>query len=192
MKLFYYSKNNLLYQEIPSWKVLVVLLSILLVIPYSILKSTSIKENTNLNDLELELVVININDTLNNFSEDRLIDMLKSLNVKFPHIVLAQSKLESGNYTSNIFKHNHNLFGMKEARVRIHTSTGTQHSHAYYTNWRESVYDYAFYQCRYLSKIHTEDEYYSYLNQSYAEASNYTKLLRVMVNKEKLKEKFKD
>ena len=48
MKLFYYSKNDLLYQEIPSWKVLVVLLSILLVIPYSILKSTSIKENTNL------------------------------------------------------------------------------------------------------------------------------------------------
>ena len=77
MKLFYYSKNDLLYQEIPSWKVLVVLLSILLVIPYSILKSTSIKENTNLNDLELELVVININDTLNNFSEDSLIDMLK-------------------------------------------------------------------------------------------------------------------
>jgi len=146
--------------------------------------------NNSMYDFESEMVVINIKDTLNDFSEENLIELLKNLNLKFPHIVLAQSKLETGNYQSKIFKENHNLFGMKEARVRVHTAKGTQFNHAYYDNWRESVYDYAFYQSRYLSKVRTEREYYHYLNQSYAEAPNYVKILTKMVNNEKLKERF--
>lgn len=191
MKLFYYSTNRLEYKKIPIWKfVLPILLITLIMILSSLNKSE--KEKTNLNDLESELVVINVRDTLNNFSEEKLIKMLINLNVKFPHIVLAQSKLESGHYKSKIFIENNNLFGMKEARVRIHTSTGTQFKHAYYTNWRESVYDYAFYQCRYLSTLKTEKEYYTYLDKSYAEANNYIHLLSIIVNKENLKEKFID
>ena len=117
--------------------------------------------------------------------------MLISLNIKFPHIVLAQAKLESGNYSSKIFKENHNLFGMKEARVRIHTSKGTQFNHAYYSHWKESVYDYAFYQCRYLSGIRSESEYFSYLGASYAEDTEYVSKLKRMIEKEELKSKFK-
>jgi uncharacterized FlgJ-related protein len=139
---------------------------------------------------ESDITVVNINDTLNDFSEEKLIELLLSLNVKFPHIVLAQAKLESGHYSSKIYKENHNLFGMKEAVVRIHTSKGTQFNHAYYSHWKESVYDYAFYQCRYLSTLHTEKEYYSYLSKSYAEANNYVEILKSMVIKENLKEKF--
>ena len=52
---------------------------------------------------------------------------------------------------------------MKEAYVRVHTARGTQYGHAYYEDWEESVYDYAFYQCRYLGAIRTEDEYFNYL-----------------------------
>jgi len=79
---------------------------------------------------------------------------------------------------------------MKEAVVRVHTAKGTQFSHAYYDNWIESVYDYAFYQSTYLSTLKTEEEYYFYLDKSYAEADNYVKLLKSMVIKEKLKEQF--
>tara|TARA_R110002153_G_scaffold78821_3_gene201424 strand:- start:208 stop:783 length:576 start_codon:yes stop_codon:yes gene_type:complete len=137
---------------------------------------------------EERLVVINENNT--KFSSDTLIYMLKELNVKFPHIVLAQSIVETGHWTSKIFLENHNLFGMKEAYVRVHTAKGTQYGHAYYENWEESVYDYAFYQCRYLGAIRTEDEYFNYLSNSYAEAPNYIKILKQVIVDEKLREKF--
>ena len=137
---------------------------------------------------EERMVVINENNT--KFSSDTLIYMLKELNVKFPHIVLAQSIVETGHWTSKIFLENNNLFGMKEAYVRVHTAKGTQYGHAYYENWEESVYDYAFYQCRYLGAIRTEDEYFNYLSNSYAEAPNYIKILKQVIVDEKLREKF--
>jgi flagellum-specific peptidoglycan hydrolase FlgJ len=104
---------------------------------------------------------------------------------------MAQSMLETGHWESDIFLENHNLFGMKEARVRINTAEGTNRNHAYYENWRESVYDYAFYQCRYLSGIHTEAEYYRYLGLSYAESDDYVNSLKKVVEREKLKDYFK-
>ena len=48
-------------------------------------------------------------ETANEFSEDKLIKNIKKLNFKHPHIVLAQSILETGHYGSKIFKENHNL-----------------------------------------------------------------------------------
>ncbi len=59
------------------------------------------------------------------FSEEALIDLLRSSNIKYPYIVLAQAKIESGNYTSKVFRENNNLFGMKEPNVR---TTKTQRS----------------------------------------------------------------
>jgi hypothetical protein len=126
----------------------------------------------------------------NQFSEDRLIEKLKELNVKFPYIVFAQSKLETGNFTSKVFRENSNLFGMREAKQRITTAQGTENNHAYYASWGESVYDYAFYQCRYLSGINTEEQYFQYLSQSYAENPNYVSILKDMIVKENLKAKF--
>lgn len=126
----------------------------------------------------------------NQFSEDRLIDKLKELNVKFPYIVFAQSKLETGNFTSKIFRENSNCFGMREAKQRITTAQGTENNHAYYASWGESVYDYAFYQCRYLSNINTEEQYFQYLSQSYAENPNYVSILKGMIEKENLKARF--
>ena len=63
---------------------------------------------------------VEVTDTLlmckEKFSEKALVNLLVSCNVKFPHIVLAQAKLESGNYSSKMFKVNHNLFGMKKKK----------------------------------------------------------------------------
>jgi flagellum-specific peptidoglycan hydrolase FlgJ len=116
--------------------------------------------------------------------------MIKELDVKYPYIVLAQSILETGHWTSIVFKENHNLFGMKMANKRIKTAKGTQLNHAYYNNWQESVYDYAFYQCRYLSKINSEQEYYDALDATYAEAFKYSEKLKEIIKNEKLKEIF--
>jgi hypothetical protein len=126
----------------------------------------------------------------NQFSEEKLIEKLIELNVKFPYIVFAQSKLETGNFTSKIFRENSNLFGMREAKQRITTARGTENNHAYYASWGESVYDYAFYQCRYLSNIQTEEQYFQYLGQSYAENPNYVSILKDMIVKENLKARF--
>ena len=192
-ELFYYCSKELRYKKINKIKIIVPTLSLLVIFLLLVWVTNSKTKNNDILSLptfESNITVVNINDTLNDFSEEKLIELLLSLNVKFPHIVLAQAKLESGHYSSKIYKENHNLFGMKEAVVRIHTSKGTQFSHAYYDNWRESVYDYAFYQSSYLSTLKTEEEYYVYLDKSYAEADNYVKLLKSIVITEKLKEQF--
>lgn len=190
MKLFSYNKNSLKYNKVKVLPyMLLFIILILLTYMYGFLEGREDKI-IKLTPQEKELILINVQDTSLTFSEEKLISLINELNIKFPHIVLAQAKVESGNYTSKIFRENNNLFGMKEARVRIHTAQGTQFNHAYYNIWRESVYDYAFYQCRYLSNINTEDEYLSYLGQSYAEATNYVSILKTMIKREKLKEKF--
>lgn len=128
----------------------------------------------------------------NMFSEDILIQMMKDLNIKYPHIVLAQARLETGNYKSKIFNDNNNLFGMKEAKVRIHTATCTQHNHACYENWKESLYDYAFYQATYYSDVKNERQYFRKLDNSYAEAKNYSDKLKIIIERENLEGKFLD
>ena len=141
----------------------------------------------NLSDVEKAIVIKKTDE----FEKQKLVEMLKDLNVKFPYIVMAQSIQETGHWKSGIFLENHNLFGMKEAQRRITTAEGTNRNHAYYNHWRESVYDYAFYQCRYLNGIHTESDYFTYLGASYAEDSSYVERLKKVIEKEGLKELFK-
>ena len=144
-----------------------------------------------LDAFEKELVVLNLQKEKSKFSEEKLIEMLINLNVKFPHIVLAQSKLETGYFKSRVFKQNNNLFGMKEARIRVNTAKGTNLNHAYYDSWKESVYDYAFYQSRYMHTAKTEAEYFAALDASYAEARKYSQSLKTIIKRENLKEIFK-
>jgi uncharacterized FlgJ-related protein len=136
---------------------------------------------------EEKLIVIR---EYNEFSEQKLIEKIKQLNFKYPHIILAQSKLESGHFKSTIFLENNNLFGMKEAKLRANLARGTNRQHAYYDNWQESVYDYALYYSTYLSDIRTEGEYFEYLKQNYAEDPTYVQRLKEMIKKQDLKNKF--
>ena len=115
------------------------------------------------------------------FTEQKLKQYLIELNVKFPNVVFAQAKLESGNFRSKIFEENNNLFGMKQPSVRTTTATGEQYNHATYNSWRESVLDYALYSCKYTSNIQTEEEYIAYLGSRYAEDTNYVNKLKNIV-----------
>lgn len=112
------------------------------------------------------------------FTVEKFKQYLKELNVKFPHVVYAQAVLETGRFSSKIFKQNNNLFGMKQARMRATTNAGTESGHAVYKSWRESVLDYAMYQCAFLSRIRTEEAYYTYLRENYAEDPNYIRLVQ--------------
>jgi uncharacterized FlgJ-related protein len=133
--------------------------------------------------------VVSVNVSQNNFTEERLIRELKKLNLRFPHIALAQAKIESGGFKSPIFRENNNLFGMKQARQRVTTARGTNRGHAYYDTWEDCVTDYALWCAAYANKCRTEDEFYNLLS-TYAEAQHYEEALRKMIEKNNLKEKF--
>lgn len=188
-QIYYYYKKDLDLKVIPYWKLSIywsVVIFVVSIIAYSYGRINQIR---NLSDLEKEILIVDINSR-NEFDQDKLVVMLKDLNVRFPHIVVAQARLETGGYKSRIFKENNNLFGMKQATVRVNTASGTQHNHAYYDTWKESVYDYAFYQTRYLSGAKTESEYLYVLGQSYAEDPNYVKKLQNEIKKGNLRSLF--
>lgn len=147
-------------------------------------------DQAELSRIENEKEMVVIFNKKNEFSKDKLIDALKRLNIKFPYIVYAQAELETGGFTSRVFRENNNLFGMKEAKSRINTASGTQHNHAFYETWMESVYDYAFYSSSYLRKIQNEDDYFEYLSQSYAEDNRYVASLKRIIKEQDLKSKF--
>lgn len=195
--LYTYCSESLSYRKVKlAKKPLAIGLIGLLALGYFLLtgmisaaKDQGFQEATEL-PVETELLVLEADE--DQFSQEALVEELKKLNVRFPHIVLAQAILETGYYESRIYQENHNLFGMKQARARATTAKGTQLGHAYYDHWKESVTDYALYQAAYLNKLRTEKKYLNYLDKNYAEASNYDKHLVDIINRHNLKELFLD
>lgn len=125
------------------------------------------------------------------FSEEKLVSSINNMNFRFPHIVYAQCLLETGNFSSPIFIENNNLFGMREAKLRLTLSKGTKRNHAYYNNWKDSLYDYGLYYSTYLYKITSEEDYFNYLQQYYAENPEYVSKLKVLIKQKDLINKFK-
>lgn len=124
------------------------------------------------------------------FSETALINLLKKSNIRYPHIVLAQARLESGHYKSKVFKENHNMFGMRKAAQRITSAKGSKNTYAYYRDWVDCVYDYAMYQNSFMKNVNSEEEYFARLSASYAQDSAYSIKLKRIIRNEKLKDMF--
>lgn len=76
----------------------------------------------------LILLVLMFSLSLSAQTDQQVYDELKKYNVKYPQIVLAQAKLETGNYTSTLCKKHGNLFGLKR-----------KGGYAKFNNWQESV-----------------------------------------------------
>ena len=187
--LYKYDKSNLIHQKLSFkvyWRVFCIITSLFSLTLYISYQNGKMNALEGMSDIE-RIIEIKEHDT---FGQDKLVQMMKDLNIKYPWIPMAQSIVETGHWKSKIFRENHNLFGMKEAKQRVTSSAGTQYNHAYYNTWRESVYDYAFYQTRYLGKISSESEYFEYLGASYAEDPNYIKAIKRAVQDHKLKELF--
>ena len=187
--MFYkYDNSSLLWKK--DWKKVKIALSVVIVLVISSFILGRFIRFKSLDTYEKELIVISLEKEKNKFSEEKFISELKRLNVKFPYIVMAQAIAETGHYKSQVFKENHNLFGMKQATVRINTAKGTQNGHAYYDHWESSVEDYGYYQATTgLVKAETDQQYYNMLSQmGYAEDPNY--ILKVKKLAEELKDKF--
>lgn len=76
----------------------------------------------------LILLVLMFSLSLSAQTDQQVYDELKKYDVKYPQIVLAQAKLETGNYTSTLCKKHGNLFGLKR-----------KGGYAKFNNWKESV-----------------------------------------------------
>jgi hypothetical protein len=119
-------------------------------------------------------------------NDDNVLAFMGYVGIEHPHIVLAQMKLESGNYTSKLALENNNYFGMKQPRKRATTSIGEKNGFASYKNWACSVLDYALWQRTYASNL-SEKEYLDTL-ATYAEDKKYiTKVKKLAKNLENRK-----
>tara|TARA_R100000081_G_C4743437_1_gene130255 strand:- start:209 stop:769 length:561 start_codon:yes stop_codon:yes gene_type:complete len=185
MKLYKYNSDRLKYESV-NYPQIFLKIALAYFTIFLFLGLTNPPKVEYITDTEKVLIV----EEMNQFSEEALIEEISRLNFKFPHIVLAQSILETGYYESKIFKENNNLFGMKEARVRVNLAEGTQYGHAYYNNWKESVMDYALWYSTYAYKCNTEKQLYKLLDRQYAEASAYVSSLQHVIKINNLKEKF--
>lgn len=115
------------------------------------------------------------------FSTANMLKMMTDIGIAYPDIVMAQAKIETGHFTSKVFKENNNLFGMKLPEKRNTTAVGEQHNHAMYTSWKQSVIDYKIWQDRVLTKVKSRRAYLKYLHKHYATNKQYVKLIKKMI-----------
>ena len=96
---------------------------------------------------------------------------LEYYDVKHPKIVLAQAKLETGNYTSRQCKKGNNLFGLYNSKKKEYFK---------FKHWHHSVQAYK----NMVQYKYKGGDYYAFLrNLPYAEASNYTELVKRIESK---------
>lgn len=169
--LYKYDKKNLQFKKI-SIKNYVCSILFIGFIFSSLGFSSAIKFNT-----FIEKIPIIIRPNEQEFSKEWLKETLISLNAEHVDILLAQSEIETGNYKSNIFRQNKNLFGMKCAQSRISTHKGEQFGHAKYNSYYESVLDICFWQANYARNL-SKEEYLQLLHEIYAENKEYVKLIK--------------
>lgn len=115
------------------------------------------------------------------FSPSNMITTMTEIGIVYPDIVMAQARIETGHFTSKVFRENNNLFGMKLPRQRSTTAIGEQYNHATYTSWRQSVIDYKIWQDRVLTKVKNRRAYLKYLSKYYATDKQYVTLIKQMI-----------
>ncbi len=118
-------------------------------------------------------------------TKQTLVQVLRDSGIQHIDIVLAQAILESGTFTSNIFKTKNNLFGMKVPGRRETTATNKK-GYASYSTWLDSVRDYKLYQ-DYITKNKnvSRSKYLSIIAKSYSENPGYVSLLNKVIKQNK-------
>lgn len=109
--------------------------------------------------------------------EDSVSIVLKNLRAAHPDIILKQARIESGNFTSKVYRENNNMFGMKYPRKRPTVAIGENRGYAVYNTWQEGVLDYVLWQL-YTAKGLERDEYLHHLDMNYAEDTLYIQKIK--------------
>lgn len=85
-----------------------------------------------------------------------------------PAVAVAQSRVETGNYSSKVCRENKNLFGIKAHKCKY--VQGTKNNHAYYKTYKDNIKCY----------IHVQNMYLKKIDGKYAEAPGYVSVLKNM------------
>lgn len=183
MYLYKFNKKELNYRKI--WVPSFYLIPISIVI-FAVLVFTNGTPEASLGKkmVEYEDITILINTSINEkFSPKELYTYIKELNIKCPKIVMCQAINET-RFCSTVFKENHNIFNMKAARLRPNTQVGFYNNHAVYSNWKQSVLDYAMWQAYVITpEIKTDEQYFDLLvKMHYAESEVYISALKNIYN----------
>lgn len=107
---------------------------------------------------------------MNKSPEEGLWEALEYYDIHHKEIVYAQAVLETGYFKSRGCKKGHNLFGLRGSK-----------SYHKYSHWSESV---KAYKEKIQSRYKLGEDYYAFLKRiHYAEATNYTSLVKSIVKK---------
>lgn len=134
--------------------------------------------------------------TLKPISVEALREAIRNQGLICPNTVEAQALLESGRFTSFLFKKTNNLFGMRYPAQRKTTAIGlylvkegefikgdqkdikkyaARPNYAVYETWEDAVEDYKIWQ-DYSFKV--SEKYFTFLNKIYAEDTLYIQKVR--------------
>lgn len=111
-------------------------------------------------------------------TDSALYTLLKENGAWYPEILLKQAKLESSNYTSNLYRNNNNIYGMKEVYSRPTTQRGGRNGYGFYDNWCLSALDRLLWDIfRFDNKKPNEEEYLKAM-RIYAEDTDYIRKIK--------------
>lgn len=120
---------------------------------------------------------------------DSLLDIMCRIGIRNPVVAVAQAYLETGNFQSEIFRFNHNSYGMKY-RQDSKYAIGEKRGHAYYKDELDSFLDFKNWQDRSMgNRVMSDKEYLNHLNnpwkdgRRYAEDPLYTQKLLIIIQK---------
>lgn len=99
-------------------------------------------------------------------TDEAIIRELTHLGCVLPTVALAQMKMETGHFKSNICKENRNIAGIRTSRSKL--VIGMKNGHCMYATYRDCLRDYISIQNRYLTNI----------NGRYAEDPTYINKLK--------------
>jgi hypothetical protein len=99
-------------------------------------------------------------------TDSAILDELVAQKCVLPAVALAQFKIESSHFKSDICKENKNIAGIKTSRSKF--VVGTNRGHCVYNTYRDCIKDYVRIQNRYLKSIEGK----------YAEAGGYVELIK--------------
>ena len=101
-------------------------------------------------------------------TREQVLAEIQRQGIPHPHIVLAQARLETGNFKSDRCRRDKNIFGMKRGK-----------RYATYRHWRDSVRDYK----QRISSRYKGGDYYTFLKRiGYAKDPAYQKKVKHIVN----------
>jgi len=99
-------------------------------------------------------------------TDSAIVAELTHLGCVLPNVALAQMKIESSHFKSNICKENKNIAGIKTSKSKY--VVGMKNSHCVYLTYRDCLKDYIRIQNRYLQNI----------DGRYAESKDYVQLIK--------------